>query len=172
MRVAVPVFAAFALAANSPAAEREVRAVRLTTLDFRTAVRVLTSDDVPPGEVVREGDEVVIRLAGTAPVDLAPPPLEKPLEAIRIDREPGVTVVRVKVAPEIPFEGSYEPGLLTVVFGEQPAPELRGPVTPELYQLLFPTGSAAQKSKRKRHPSRAAARGSCWGRPPSVPTCR
>jgi hypothetical protein len=145
VRVAVPVLAAFALAANSPAAEPEVRAVRVTTLDFRTAVRILTSDDVPPGEVVREGDEVVIRLAGTAPADLGAPPLEKPLEAIKIDREAGVTIVRVRVAPEIPFEGSHEPGMLTVVFGEQPAPELRGPVTPELYQLLFPTGSTAQK---------------------------
>jgi hypothetical protein len=140
VRVAVPVLAAFALAANSPAAEPEVRAVRVTTLDFRTAIRILTSEDVPPGEVVREGDEVVIRLAGTAPVDLAVPALEKPLDGIRIDREPGVTVVRVKVAPEIPFEGSYEPGMLTVVFGEQPAPELRGAVTPDLYRLLFPTG--------------------------------
>jgi hypothetical protein len=140
--VGVPVLAALALAANSPAAEPEVRAVRVTTLDFRTAIRILTSEDVPPGEVVREGEEVVIRLAGTAPVDLAPPPLERPIEAIRVEREPGVTVVRVKVAPEVPFEGSHEPGMLTVVFGEQPAPELRGPVTPELYRLLFPTGVA------------------------------
>jgi len=143
VRVAVPVLAAVALAANSPAAEPEVRAVRVTTLDFRTAVRVLTSEDVPPGEVVREGDEVVIRLAGVAPVDLAPPPLETPLEAIRVEREPGVTIVRVKVPAEVPFEASHEPGMLTVVFGEQPSPELRGPVTPDLYRLLFPTGATA-----------------------------
>jgi hypothetical protein len=145
VRVAVPVLCAFALAANSPAAEPEVRAVRVTSLDFRTAIRVLTSDDVPPGEVVRQDDEVVIRLAGTAPVDLAPPRLERPLDGITIDREPGVTVIRVKVAPEVPFEANHEPGMVTVVFGEPPAPDLRGPVTPELYQLLFPTGSAAQK---------------------------
>jgi len=31
--------------------------------------------------------------------------------------------------------------MLTVVFGEQPAPELRGPVSPELYRLLFPTAA-------------------------------
>jgi hypothetical protein len=145
VRVAVPVLAAFALAASSPAAEPEVRAVRVTTLDFRTAIRVLTSDDVPPGEVVREGDEVVIRLAGVAPVDLAAPALEKPLDGIRIDREPGFTVVRVKVPPEIPFEGSYEPGMLTVVFGEQAAPERRGAVTPDLYRMLFPTGATARE---------------------------
>jgi hypothetical protein len=32
--------------------------------------------------------------------------------------------------------------MLTVVFGEQPAPELRGPVTPDLYARLFPSGAA------------------------------
>jgi len=42
----------------------------------------------------------------------------------------------------VPFEASHEPGMLTVVFGEQPAPELRGPVTPDLYARLFPTGAA------------------------------
>jgi len=47
----------------------------------------------------------------------------------------------VRVAPEVPFEASHEPGMLTVVFGEQPAPELRGPVTPDLYRRLFPTGA-------------------------------
>ena len=56
-------------------------------------------------------------------------------------REPGLTILRVEAAPEVPFEASHEPGMLTVVFGEQPAPELRGPVTPELYERLFPTGA-------------------------------
>lgn len=142
MRVALHAFAALALATGARAAPPEVRAVRVTNLDFRTALRVLTSDEVPPGEVVREGEEVVIRLAGVAPEGLALPALEKPLEAIRVERGPGLTVVRVRVAPEVPFEASHEPGMLTVVFGEQPAPELRGPVTPELYARLFPTGAA------------------------------
>ena len=31
--------------------------------------------------------------------------------------------------------------MVTVVFGEQPAPELRGPVTSDLYRRLFPTGA-------------------------------
>lgn len=142
MRVALHALAALALAANARAAEPEVRAVRVTTLDFRPAVRVLTSDEVPPGEVVREGGEVVIRIPAVAPEGLALPALEKPLEAIRVEREPGRTIVRVQVAPEVPFEASHETGMLTVVFGEQPAPELRGPVTPELYGRLFPTGAA------------------------------
>ena len=49
MKVALSALAALALAANAPAAEPEVRAVRVTTLDFRAALRVLTSEDVPPG---------------------------------------------------------------------------------------------------------------------------
>ncbi len=141
MRVALATLVALALAAGVPAAEPEVRAVRATTIDFRAALRVLTSDDVPPGEVVREGEEVVVRLAGVAPEGLALPAVERPLEGIRVEREEGRTVVRVKVAPEVPFEASHEPGMLTVVFGEQPAPELRGPVTPDLYRRLFPTAA-------------------------------
>jgi hypothetical protein len=140
--VAFQALAALALATNARAAEPEVRAVRVTILDFRTAVRVLTSEDAPPGEVVREGGEVVIRVAAAAPEDLALPALDKPLEGIRVEREPGRTIVRIQVAPEVPFEASHEPGMLTVVFGEQPAPELRGPVTPDLYARLFPTGAA------------------------------
>ncbi len=33
----------------------EVQAVRFTTIDHRAALRVLVSDDMPPGEIVREG---------------------------------------------------------------------------------------------------------------------
>jgi hypothetical protein len=135
------VLAAAALATKAHAAAPEVRAVRVTSLDLRPAVRVLTTDDVPPGEVVREGEEVVIRVSAAAPEDLVLPAVERPLEAIRLEREADRTVVRVKVAPEVPFEASHETGMLTVVFGEQPAPELRGPVTPELYQQLFPTAA-------------------------------
>ncbi|HYN01399.1 MAG TPA: outer membrane beta-barrel protein [Vicinamibacteria bacterium] len=140
MRVALCALAALGLAASASAAEPEVRAVRATTLDFRVALRVLTSPDAPPGEVLREGGEIVIRVPGVAPEALALPALEKPLGAIRLVREPGLTILRVEAAPEVPFEASHEPGMLTVVFGEQPAPELRGPVTPELYERLFPTG--------------------------------
>jgi hypothetical protein len=141
VRVALTALAAFALATNAPAAEPEVRAVRATTLDFRVALRVLTSLDVPPGEVVREGDEIVIRVRGVAPEGLALPALEKPLGAIRVVREPGLTILRVEAPPEVPFEAAHEPGMLTVLLGEQPAPELRGPVTPDLYRRLFPTGA-------------------------------
>ena len=133
---------ALALAATSRAQEPEVRAVRATTLDFRPALRVLTSEQVPPGEVVREGDFVVLRLAGEAPAGLALPAVDPPLEGVALEREPGRTILRVKVAPEVFFEASYEPGMQTLVFGELPAPELRGPVTPELLMQLFPAPAA------------------------------
>ena len=139
--MALSALAAFALATNAPAAEPEVRAVRATTLDFRVALRVLTSPDAPAGEVLREGGEIVIRVPGVAPETLVLPALDKPLGAIRLVREPGLTILRVEAAPEVPFEASHEPGMLTVVFGEPPAPELRGPVTPDLYRRLFPTGA-------------------------------
>jgi hypothetical protein len=135
------VLAALTLAAPSRAQESELRAVRTTTLDFRTALRVLTSEDVPPGEVVREGEHVLLRIPARAAEALVLPAVARPLEAIELEREPAATLLRVKVAPEVPFEASHEPGMLTVVFGELPAPELRGPVTPELYLRLFPTAA-------------------------------
>ena len=140
--MAVHALAALALAANARPAGPEVRAVRVTNLDFRAAVRILTSEGVPPGEVAREGGEVVIRIPAAAPENLALPALEKPLEGMRVEREPGRTIVRVHVAPEAPFEASHEPGMLTVVFGEQPAPELRGPVTPRALRAALPAGAA------------------------------
>jgi hypothetical protein len=133
---------ALGLAAGTHAAAPELRAVRLTTLDFRPALRLLTSEDVPPGEVVREGGEVVIRVEAAVAEGLVLPSVAPPLEGIRVEREPPGAVLRVRVAPEVPFEATYEFGMLTVVFGELPAPDLRGPVTPELYRLLFPTGTA------------------------------
>jgi hypothetical protein len=126
------------LVATAYAQELEVRAVRTTTLDFRPAIRVLTSEAVPSAVVVREGDFVLIRIAGQAPEGLSLPAVDPPLEGLAIEREGSITLLRVKVAPEVPFEASHEPGMLTVVFGELPAPELRGPVTPDLYLRLFP----------------------------------
>ena len=166
MRVALSALAAFALATNAPAAEPEVRAVRATTLDFRVALRVLTSEDAPPGEVVREGGEIVIRVPGVAPEALALPALEKPLGKVRLVREPGLTILRVEAAPEVPFEASHEPGMLTVLFGEQPAPELRGPVTPDLYQRLFPTGAQGTGAPEGEEPGfgRAGGEGIALGR--------
>ena len=45
----------------------EVQAVRLTTIDYRPALRVLVSDDMPASRVTREGDDVLIRLDDRQP---------------------------------------------------------------------------------------------------------
>jgi hypothetical protein len=133
-----------AFAATAGAEEPELRAVRLTNLDYRPALRLLIAPELPAGEVVREGDYVLIKVRGAAADPLALPKVEPPLEEILLDRQPGQSVLKVKVAPEVPFEASHEPGMLTVVFGEQPAPELRGPVTLELYARLFPPPGGAE----------------------------
>jgi hypothetical protein len=119
----------------------EIRALRLTSVDARVALRVLTSEDVPAATVVREGEEVVVTVLAPAAAELATPALQAPLQAIGVERQAQATVFRLRVAPEVPFEVRHEPGMTTVLFGEQPAPELRGPVTPELYGQLFPTGA-------------------------------
>ena len=129
--------AAFAL---SVAATTELRAVRLTTVDLRVAMRVLTSEDVPGAMVVREGDEIVVTVLAPAGAELALPSLQAPLEALGVDRRADRTILRLRVAREVPFEATHEPGMTTIFFGEQPAPDLRGPATTDLYSRLFPTG--------------------------------
>jgi hypothetical protein len=56
--------------------------------------------------------------------------------------------------------------MLTVLFGEQPAPELRGPVTPDLYQRLFPTGAQGTGAPEGEEPAfeRGVAEGIVIGR--------
>jgi hypothetical protein len=135
----------------------EVHAVRVTTLDFRAAVRVLASEDAPPAVVRREGDEVVIRIA--APAGAIPTPaVEAPLQAIRIESTAQETVVRVRVAPEVPFETTAEPGMTTVVFGEAPAADLQA-VTPELYAQLFPAGALDREPQPEEAPKPSEVEG-------------
>ncbi len=156
MTLAVAALAA--LLASGP----ELQAVRVTELDLRTAVRVLTSDDVPEATVAREGGQVVIRMPARAVEGLVLPPAQKPIDALRIEREGTTTVLRLDVAPEVPFEVSHEPGLMTLVFGEQPAPELRGPLTPDLYTRLFPTGTADTGAAPEQAATGTADQGEGW----------
>ena len=169
VRVALCALAALALAAIARAAEPEVRAVRVTTLDFRAALRVLTVGGRAGrrgGARGRGGRDP--RRRRRRPEGLALPALEKPLEAIRVEREPGAHDRCASRSPRrCRSRRRHEPGMLTVVFGEQPAPELRGPVTPELYQRLFPTGAqgtGARPRRTSRPRRRGRARGSRSGR--------
>ena len=63
-----------------------MRAVRVTTLEFRRAIRVLTSEGVPPAEVTREGDYVLLKIAARAPEGLALPAVDPPLESLALER--------------------------------------------------------------------------------------
>jgi hypothetical protein len=118
----------------------QVTAVRLTTIDHRPALRVLGTDDLPPCQIVREGGFVVIRLPASAPAELPLPEPQHPLLGLSVERTERETTLRIAVPPDVPFEGRFEPGMLTVLFGAPPGPQGRGPVTPELYRELFPTG--------------------------------
>lgn len=132
------------LAAAATSARPEVHAVRLTTIDYRPALRVLTSEDMPPETITRKGGELVVRLPGVAAEDLVLPEVVTPIEGLRVEREEAATVLHVAVAPEVPYSVSREPGMLTLVFGAPPSPVNRGPVTPELYRLLFPPPAAVE----------------------------
>jgi len=158
-------FMAFlAVARAVAAAEPELRAVRLTMLDYRPALRLLVDPALPAGEVVREGDFVLIRVKGAAADPLPLPKVDSPLEEITLVREADQSVVKVKIAPEVPFEASHEPGMLTVVFGELPAPELRGPVTPELYAQLFPAGATEAATSQEPPKATGSTEGIAIGR--------
>jgi Putative beta-barrel porin 2 len=124
------------LAAADPAIE--VRAIRLTPVSSRLALRVLTSAPLPAPDVRRVGDEVVVAL-GDASADAATlPPMEPPVEALTFERGESGLVLRVRVAPEVPFEVVQDDTLLTVFFGEEQAEDLRLRSARELYGQLFP----------------------------------
>jgi hypothetical protein len=132
------------LAAADPAIE--VRAVRLTPVSSRLALRVLTSAPLPPPEVIRAGEEVVVPLGESSAEGAALPPLEPPVEELRFERGERGLALHVRVAPEVPFEVVQDATLLTVFFGEEQADELRMRSARELYGQLFPIpleGSAA-----------------------------
>lgn len=128
---------AMALAVAAPP---QVVAVRLVALDGRPALRILTSRAAAEAEVRREGDAVFVSLVAEAPDDLVLPPPAAPVVALRRDAVAGRFVLRVEIAPEVPFETRRDDALLTVLFGEQPPADLRPPVE-ELYRRLFPTGT-------------------------------
>ena len=127
-----------ALLASAPV---EILAVRLTGEGGRASLKVLTS--AAPGEVAarREGDEVAIVFEATPLPGLSLPPPVAPVQALRLVREPERTSLRVKVAPEVPFDLRREETLVSVVFGEMALGETVPPG--ELYQKLFP-GAAAE----------------------------
>ncbi len=150
---------AVALLATLIGSAPELRAVRITNLDSRVAIRVLVSDDLPVPSVERSGRVTVVRLAARTPAGLVLPPVVKPIEALRLEREGDLSLLTIEVAPEVPIESQYEPGLVTLLFGERAAPELGGPLTPEMYKHLFPTGAGGETPSAEQPSPSAAAQG-------------
>jgi len=128
---------ATALVTASPA---RILAVRVETVESRQAVRVLLAGQLQRVEVRREGDEVHVRLDAEAVAGLTPPAVSAPLRSVAVEREDGGALLRIGVAPEVPYEVQRDPSVLTVFFGElAPGAERRQADTAELYRRIFPT---------------------------------
>jgi hypothetical protein len=128
---------AMALAVSAPP---QVLAVRLVAVDGRPGLRILTARALTEVDVQRRGEEVVVSLGAEAPEALSLPAPAAPIVGLTREPAAGRFVLRVRVAPEVPFETRRDDALLTVFFGERPPADLRPPVE-ALYQRLFPTGS-------------------------------
>ena len=131
---------AMALAVAAPP---QVLAVRLVAVDGRPGLRILTARAVTDVEVRRQGEEVLVSLAAEAPAGLALPAPAAPIVGLTREPAAGRFLLRVRVAPEVPFETRRDEALLTVFFGEQPPADLR-PSVQELYHRLFPTGTGME----------------------------
>ncbi len=140
----------------------EVHAVRFTTIDYRAAMRVLVSEDMPPAEIVRKDHEVLIRLPAWPRRASPSPTIEGPLAGLRVDREEDATVLRVNVAPEVPYETRVEPGIQTVIFGERPSPE-PGPAEAKATATAAMAPVACRRSAPWPSPrSTTNRRSGCW----------
>jgi len=139
----------------------ELLAVRLTEDGGRAALKVLTT--APPGGVTaqREGEEVVIVFEAAAPEGFPLPPPVPPVQALRLAREPGRTSLRIKVAPEVPFEMRREETLVSVVFGERTLAETAP--AGELYHKLFPAAAEGTPEAAPRDAEEAEGDGLWWG---------
>jgi hypothetical protein len=131
------------------AAPPAVLAVRLVSLEGRTGLRILTARAVPDAEVRRQGEEVIVSMAAEAGAGLSLPTPGPPLAGLRREPQAGRFVLRVRVAPEVPFETRRDDALLTVFFGEQAPSDLR-PSVAELYRRLFPTGTGLETPGARR----------------------
>ena len=126
------------LAATAAIEPARVVAVRVDTVGGRQAVRVLVTGQLQRVEVAREGDEVLLRVGADVPEGLTAPAPQPPLLGLSVEDDAEGVLLRVRVAPEVPYEIQRQASVLSVLFGEseEPAPE---PDTAELYSRIFPT---------------------------------
>lgn len=131
-----------AVAVSSPPT---VLAVRVDAVDGRRAVRVLATGEMPPAEVRREGDFVVVSLLAQVPPGFAPPRVEPPLQSISVDQGSPGAIIQVQVPADVPYEVRQEGTLLTLFFGEAAPPRSRVSMSNagDLYRGLFPGAADA-----------------------------
>ncbi len=170
MTRALALLAAFA--ATAGAEEPELRAVRLTNLDYRPALRLLIAPELPAAEVVREGEYVLIKVKGAAADPLALPKLEPPLEELLLDRQPGQSVLKVKVAPEVPFEASHETGMLTVRVRRAAGARAARAGDAGALRTALPAARCGRSGRRSRRRPRGRRERGNHGRPPDAAPLR
>ena len=129
----------------------EVLAVRLAGQGERAVLSVLTSSAPTSVETRREGEEVVVVVGALARQGLEMPLPLPPVEAIRLLPEEGRLVLRLRVAPEVPFELRRADTLVSMVFGELGLAEVASPSpmeAAELYPQLFPAAGAEKPEEK------------------------
>jgi hypothetical protein len=118
------------------AAPARLLELRSESVEGRPAVVVVASAPLGDVSVRRDGPDVVVSLAATAPEPLAAPPVAAPLQALRLERTPGGVQLRIRVAPEVTYEIRRELNRLVLLFGLAAA--ATPPASPDLYRGLFP----------------------------------
>lgn len=109
----------------------------------RPALVVVASAALGGASVRREGPELVVSLAATAPASLGAPAVSAPLEALRIERTPLGVQLRIRVAPTVPYDLRREVDRVVLLFGTGTT-EVVPASSADLYRALFPPTEATE----------------------------
>jgi putative beta-barrel porin BBP2 len=111
--------------------------VRSEHVDGRSALVVVAAAPLGDVSVRRDGGEVVMSLAATAPASMAMPEAHSPVEAIRLERTPAGVQLRLRIAADVPHELRRESDRVVLLLGAAPA-VAPPPSSTDLYRGLFP----------------------------------
>ncbi|HEY2946148.1 MAG TPA: outer membrane beta-barrel protein [Vicinamibacteria bacterium] len=117
--------------------------VRSEQVEGRPAIVLVASAPVGGVGVRREGPEVIVALAATAPASLAAPAVSAPIESLRIERTPLGVQVRIRVAPAVAYDLRREVDRVTLLFGAGTAQAVPAS-SADLYRALFPSSEASE----------------------------
>jgi len=140
---------ALLLLAWAAAAPPRLLELRSETLEGRPSVVAVAAGVLGEVAVRREGPEVVVSLAASAPDTLAAPAAAAPLQSIRLERTAGGVRLRMRVAPDVSYELRRELDRLALIFGARPDPSplpaAAPPSSTDLYHGLFPPSIEASE---------------------------